>query len=109
MQVHIINHSLTVGTIQIVDVSSSSLVQVGDTDRISLYSYSDSPADSLVRLPLAPLGAPDPLDEQLDPPDTSMSFWESMNEWEAGNADTLEMLHEQFWAEALHNLQEDNN
>ncbi|WP_342771474.1 hypothetical protein [Paenibacillus sambharensis] len=109
MQVHIVNHSLSVGSIRMIGVSSSSLVQVGDTDWISLYSYFDSPPDSLVRLPLVPLAAPDPLDDQPEAEDTSSFFWESMNEWETQHADMLEEQQEQFWSEAFNNLEEDDS
>lgn len=52
------NHNLCVGTIEILGVSSSSLLQVGDSDYVTLYSMFDTPPESVVVGPLAPF--PDP-------------------------------------------------
>ncbi|MCU9612475.1 spore gernimation protein GerPD [Caldibacillus lycopersici] len=49
------NHDLCVGKINILGVSSSSLVLVGDTNSIQLVSAFDTPPESLIIGPLVPL------------------------------------------------------
>ncbi|MBJ6364273.1 spore gernimation protein GerPD [Paenibacillus sp. GCM10012307] len=59
MKVHIVNHCLSVGSIKLLGVSSSSLLQIGDTECITLYSMFDTPPESVVVGPLVPLSPPD--------------------------------------------------
>ncbi|GKU79684.1 hypothetical protein [Paenibacillus sp. L3-i20] len=54
----VINHCLTVGEIDILGVSSASMLQVGDTDQVALYSMFDTPPESVIVGPLAPLPEP---------------------------------------------------
>ncbi|MFC5701088.1 spore gernimation protein GerPD [Cohnella faecalis] len=49
------NGPLNVGDIRIIGISSSSALLVGDTDSFALYSFFDTPPESLVVGPLAPL------------------------------------------------------
>ncbi|WP_338068629.1 hypothetical protein [Paenibacillus paeoniae] len=56
---HVTNHSLAVGQIDVLGISSSSMLQVGDTDCVALYSMFDTPPESVVIGPLAPLPEPE--------------------------------------------------
>jgi spore germination protein PD len=58
MKVHIENHHLSVGSIKLLGVSSSSLLQVGDTECVTLYSMFDTPPESVIIGPLAPFSPP---------------------------------------------------
>ncbi|WP_206109184.1 spore gernimation protein GerPD [Paenibacillus sp. HB172176] len=62
MQFKVINHCLSVGEIDILGLASSSMLQVGDTDQVALYSMFDTPPESVIVGPLAPL--PPPEDEE---------------------------------------------
>ncbi|MNH44258.1 putative spore germination protein GerPD [compost metagenome] len=55
----VVNEVLSVGQIDILGVSSSSMFQIGDTDHVSLYSMFDTPPESVIVGPLAPLSAPE--------------------------------------------------
>lgn len=55
----VINHALTVGQIEILGVSSASMLQVGDTDHVSLYSMFDTPPESVIVGPVAPFPQPE--------------------------------------------------
>ncbi|MGR7943232.1 MULTISPECIES: hypothetical protein [unclassified Paenibacillus] len=55
---NVTNHSLCVGQIEILGVSSASMMQVGDTDYVNLYSMFDTPPESVIVGPLAPLPSP---------------------------------------------------
>ncbi|WP_100331992.1 spore gernimation protein GerPD [Bacillus xiapuensis] len=55
MNLQVINRELEVGQISIIAVSSSSYLQVGDTETISLYSSFDTPPESLIISPYVPL------------------------------------------------------
>jgi spore germination protein PD len=55
----VINHSLAVGSIQMSAVASASILQIGDTEQITLYSMFDTPPESVIVGPLAPLEAPE--------------------------------------------------
>lgn len=55
----VINHSLAVGEIDVFGVSSSSMLQVGDTEFVNLYSVFDTPPESVVIGPLAPFPEPE--------------------------------------------------
>lgn len=59
MKIRIENHHLSVGSISLLGVSSSSMLQVGDTDCVTLYSMFDTPPESVVIGPLAPLSSPE--------------------------------------------------
>jgi len=56
---YVVNYELSVGSIEVLGVSSSSLLQVGDDDTISLFSMFDTPAESMIVGPLAPLQLPE--------------------------------------------------
>jgi spore germination protein PD len=49
------NGPLTVGSISILGIYSSSSLLLGDTESIRLYSFFDTPPDSVIVGPLAPL------------------------------------------------------
>ncbi|MGT8907568.1 spore germination protein GerPD [Bacillus subtilis] len=51
----VINRSLEVGDIRMNGVSSSSVFQIGDTESIYLSSIFDTPPESLIIGPFAPL------------------------------------------------------
>ncbi|HTG71685.1 MAG TPA: spore gernimation protein GerPD [Candidatus Udaeobacter sp.] len=55
----VINHQLSVGQIEILGISSASMLQVGDTDTVSLYSMFDTPPESVIVGPMAPLPMPE--------------------------------------------------
>ena len=49
------NGPVYVGAINIIGVASSASLLIGDTDCMTLYSYFDTPPESVVVGPLAPL------------------------------------------------------
>jgi spore germination protein PD len=51
------NKQLNVGSIQIVGISSSSLLLIGDTHTIKCSSIFDTPPESLIIGPLVPLSS----------------------------------------------------
>ncbi|MFD0670565.1 spore gernimation protein GerPD [Cohnella sp. GCM10027633] len=51
----VVNGPVTVGSIRILGVSSSSSFLLGDTDSIRLYSFFDTPPESVIVGPIAPL------------------------------------------------------
>lgn len=55
MILDVTNIDLNVGAIKITAVSSSSVVLIGDTNSIQMYSAFDTPADSLIVGPLVPI------------------------------------------------------
>jgi len=55
---NVTNHVLCVGEIEVLGVSSSSMLQVGDSDCVSLYSMFDTPPESTTFGPAAPLPPP---------------------------------------------------
>ncbi|WP_407673292.1 hypothetical protein [Paenibacillus silvisoli] len=59
LQMNVVNHVLSVGSIAITGVASASVLQVGDTEEITLISMFDTPPESLVIGPLAPLQEPE--------------------------------------------------
>ncbi len=59
MNVNITNHLLCVGSLELVGVASASMLQIGDTDTITLYSIFDTPPESIIIGPFAPLPAPE--------------------------------------------------
>ncbi|XID94099.1 spore gernimation protein GerPD [Paenibacillaceae bacterium WGS1546] len=52
---HVDNGPVSVGSIRLIGVSSSSALLIGDTESFSLYSYFDTPPESVLVSPLAPL------------------------------------------------------
>ncbi|NBD26374.1 hypothetical protein [Paenibacillus glycinis] len=59
MQLNVVNHVLAVGCIQLTAVASASILQIGDTQTISLVSMFDTPPESVIVGPLAPLEEPE--------------------------------------------------
>lgn len=59
------NHTLSVGQIEVLGISSASMLQVGDTDTVSLYSMFDTPPESVVVGPLAPYPLPEAAEEAV--------------------------------------------
>ncbi|WP_367649580.1 hypothetical protein [Paenibacillus sp. NEAU-GSW1] len=59
------NHALTVGSIELLGVSSAASLQIGDTNFVTLYSMFDTPPESLIVGPLAPFPAPEGAGEAL--------------------------------------------
>lgn len=55
---NVTNGPVNVGKISLVGVSSASSFLLGDTESITLYSYFDTPPESVIVGPLAPLPAP---------------------------------------------------
>ncbi|MFF2482019.1 hypothetical protein [Paenibacillus sp. NPDC058071] len=53
------NGQLTVGSIEVLGVSASSSLQIGDTDRMTLCSMFDTPPESVIVGPLAPFPSPE--------------------------------------------------
>nr|WP_245600074.1 hypothetical protein [Paenibacillus harenae] len=58
MYFKVVNHVLSVGHIEILGVSSASMLQIGDTDNVSLYSMFDTPPESVIVGPMAPFPQP---------------------------------------------------
>ncbi|SDW58116.1 hypothetical protein [Paenibacillus sp. CF384] len=58
MQMHVVNHVLAVGSIQLTGVASASILQIGDTEEITLISMFDTPPESVIVGPIAPLDEP---------------------------------------------------
>jgi spore germination protein PD len=59
------NHQLCVGRIEVLGVASSSLLQVGDTNHMALYSMFDTPPESVIVGPMAPLPEPEGADSAV--------------------------------------------
>lgn len=55
MNFTVVNKDISVGNVKITGVASSSTFIVGDTDQISLSSVFDTPPESLIIGPFAPL------------------------------------------------------
>ncbi|MCC3373356.1 spore gernimation protein GerPD [Cohnella sp. REN36] len=55
MQLHVTNAPVAIGSIRIIGVSSSSSFLIGDTESITLSSFFDTPPESVIVGPLAPL------------------------------------------------------
>ncbi|GMK38003.1 hypothetical protein PCCS19_10570 [Paenibacillus sp. CCS19] len=60
---YVVNQGLQVGSIEVLGVSSSSLLQVGDNDTVSLFSMFDTPPESVVVGQLVSLQLPENADE----------------------------------------------
>lgn len=55
MNFHVVNDEIKVGNIQLISISSSSILKVGDTETIQLFSAIDTPPTALQFGPLQPL------------------------------------------------------
>jgi spore germination protein PD len=55
MNFEVMNRELCVGSIEVLGVSSSSVLMVGDTNSIQLTSLFDTPPESLIIGPFVPL------------------------------------------------------
>ena len=84
---NVVNHSLAVGTIQAFGVASSSLLQVGDSERVTLYSMFDTPPESVVVGALAPLGPPGAADQAEGENSNESSFGNPLNLNEGGGTE----------------------
>ena len=62
---HVTNYDLAVGRIEVLGVSSASMLQVGDTDQVTLYSMFDTPPESTIVGPLAPFPSPEGSDQAI--------------------------------------------
>jgi len=60
---HVDNGPVNIGAIRIIGITSSASLLIGDTEFMTLYSYFDTPPESVVYGPLAPL--PEPPAEDL--------------------------------------------
>ncbi|MBD3918657.1 hypothetical protein H8B09_07845 [Paenibacillus sp. PR3] len=60
---YVVNQGLQVGSIEVLGVSSSSLLQVGDNDTVALYSMFDTPPESVVVGQLVALQLPEGAEE----------------------------------------------
>ncbi|MBW5446811.1 spore gernimation protein GerPD [Cohnella sp. CFH 77786] len=52
---NVTNGPVYVGSIRVIGAASSAAILVGDAESFHLYSYFDTPAESLIVGPLAPL------------------------------------------------------
>ena len=52
---HVTNGPVNIGAIRVIGMSSSASLLVGDADSLNLYSFFDTPPESLIVGPLAPL------------------------------------------------------
>lgn len=57
MNFQVINKQISVGNIRIIGVASASVFLIGDTEVITLSSMFDTPPESVIVGPLAPLPA----------------------------------------------------
>ena len=48
MNFHVVNEQIKVGCIHLISVSSSSVIKVGDTETMQLFSASDTPLSCLL-------------------------------------------------------------
>nr|WP_276311143.1 hypothetical protein [Paenibacillus nanensis] len=65
MRFHVTNYDLAVGQIEVLGVSSASMLQVGDTNSVTLYSMFDTPPESTIVGPLAPFPEPEGAEEAI--------------------------------------------
>ena len=56
MNFEVVNRDICIGHINVLGVSSSSVLMVGDTNSIQLTSLFDTPPESLIIGPFVPLG-----------------------------------------------------
>ncbi|WP_373230525.1 spore gernimation protein GerPD [Cohnella sp.] len=55
---NVTNGPVNVGSIRLIGIAASSSLLLGDTESITLYSYFDTPPESVIVGPLAPLPTP---------------------------------------------------
>lgn len=55
MNFHVVNEQIKVGCIKLISVSSSSVIKVGDTETMQLFSASDTPLNAIEFGPLQPI------------------------------------------------------
>jgi len=65
---HVTNGLVNIGAIRVIGMSSSASLLVGDADSLTLYSFFDTPPESLIVGPLAPL--PELPETDVTPDDT---------------------------------------
>lgn len=58
INLNVTNGPVCIGSINLVGVSSSSALLLGDTESITLYSYFDTPPESVIVGAMAPLPTP---------------------------------------------------
>ncbi len=58
ISLNVTNGPVNVGSINLIGISSSSSLLLGDTESLTLYSYFDTPPESVIVGPLAPLPVP---------------------------------------------------
>lgn len=63
IQLNVTNDVLQVDHIEVLGVASASMLQIGDTDQVVLYSVFDTPPESVIVGPLAPLPEVGDLDD----------------------------------------------
>jgi spore germination protein PD len=51
----VVNGPVNVGSIRVIGITSSAALLVGDTDSLTLYSFFDTPPESVIVGPIAPL------------------------------------------------------
>jgi spore germination protein PD len=51
----VINGQINVGSVRLIGITSSSAFLIGDTESFTLYSFFDTPPESVIVGPLAPL------------------------------------------------------
>ncbi|MCD9021374.1 spore gernimation protein GerPD [Cohnella silvisoli] len=57
LNLNVTNGPVSVGSIRLIGISGSSSLLLGDTESLTLYSYFDTPPESVIVGPLAPLPA----------------------------------------------------
>jgi spore germination protein PD len=55
VELNVCNGPVEIGSIRVIGVTSSSSLLLGDTESLTLYSYFDTPPESVVFGPLVPL------------------------------------------------------
>ncbi|MFB9277866.1 spore gernimation protein GerPD [Cohnella cellulosilytica] len=84
LSLNVTNGPVSVGCIDLLGVSSSSALLLGDTESITLFSYFDTPPESVLVSPLAPLPLPQAASESEAPNEVgAVNESETPNEGEA--------------------------
>jgi hypothetical protein len=65
---YVVNQGLQVGSIEVLGVASSSMLQVGDNDTVSLYAMFDTPPESIIVGQLVSLQLPEGAEEAVGEP-----------------------------------------
>jgi len=58
ISLNVTNGPLCIDSINLIGISSSSSLLIGDTESLTLYSYFDTPPESVIIGPIAPLPLP---------------------------------------------------